>query len=160
VGGRLQEPQEGSRNSRPELTVARPEASLWDYLRGLLPTGIHYSRIESETCPGFPDVHFTLEGVTGSIELKSTRKPGKFPFSGDKGLRKSQIDWIKEEVEAGGWVLLCLEAGSKIYLLQAELYYDVLHDMDLDDIAKVATLSWVRGADFRDQLAVALVNKP
>lgn len=141
--------------------MARPEASLWDHLRGLLPTGIHYSRVESETCPGFPDVHFTLEGVTGAIELKSTKRPtAKYPFSGKDGLRKTQKDWIREELDANGWVLLCLECGPMIYLLQANPYYDMLHAMKENDLMRVSEVKWKRrGGDPRDELAIALVNK-
>jgi hypothetical protein len=141
--------------------VARPEASLWDHLRGQLPAGGHFSRIESETSPGFPDVHFTVEGVTGSIELKTTKRPtAKYPFSGKDGLRKSQRVWIRDELAAHGWVLLCLECGPMVYILNAECYYDDLHRMTEDDIMRVALVNWSRrGADPRDALAVALVNK-
>lgn len=141
--------------------MARPEALLWDHLRGLLPTGIHYSRIESETSPGFPDVHFTLEGVTGAIELKSTKRPkAKYPFSGKDGLRKTQLDWIRDELDAAGWVLLCLECKPYIFLLQAEMYYDELHKMTRSDVGRVATIVWTRRGPLpRDELAIALVNK-
>lgn len=144
--------------------MARPEASLWDHLRGLLPTGIHYSRIESETSPGFPDVHFTLEGVTGAIELKSTKRPNaKYPFSGKDGLRKTQLDWIKEELDAGGWILLCLECGGMVHLLQAKMYYDELPRMTKEDILRVSYINWIRRHLDRtiigDALAIALVNK-
>lgn len=138
--------------------MARPEASLWDYLRGLLPTGIHYSRIESETCPGFPDIHYTLENGSGTIELKSVpRTNAKYPFSGKKGLRKTQIDWIREEAAAGGFILLILEIKPRIYLLRAEFYYDTLHKMTEEDIDRVS-VKWERGDDVRDKLAVALID--
>jgi hypothetical protein len=141
--------------------MSRPEASLWDHLRGLLPTEIHYSRIESETSPGFPDVHFTLDGVTGGIELKSTKRPkAKYPFSGKDGLRKTQIRWIRDELDACGWVLLCLECDPYIFLLQAEMYYDELYRMTQSDIGRVAAVVWTRkGPKPLDELAVALVNK-
>lgn len=141
--------------------MARPEASLWDHLRALLPAGCHFSRIESETSPGFPDVHFTVEGVTGTIELKSTKRPeAKYPFSGKDGLRKSQRIWIRDEIGSGGWVLLCLECKPYIFLLQAEMYFDELHRMTRSDIDRVATTVWMRKGPLpRDELAVALVNK-
>jgi hypothetical protein len=139
--------------------MARPEAGLWDYLRGLLPAGIHYSRIESETCPGFPDIHYTYEGTTGTIELKSVPQgKGQFPFSGKKGLRKTQRDWIDEELKAGGYVFLCLEVKPEIFLLQAGLHYDMLHKMTLADLRRVADVHWERGSDVKDQLAVALAD--
>ena len=141
--------------------MARPEASLWDHLRALMPAGCHYSRIESETSPGFPDVHFTVEGITGTIELKSTKRPNaKYPFSGKDGLRKSQILWIRDELEANGWVLLCLECDPYIFLLEAECYYDDLYKMSRGGIGRVAKVVWTRKGPLpRDELAVALVNK-
>lgn len=139
--------------------MARPEASLWDYLRGLMPTGIHYSRIESETCPGFPDIHYTLENGSGTIELKSVpRTKAKFPFSGKKGLRKTQKDWICDEVAAGGFVLLILEIKPCIYAIRAEFYYDDLDRMSEEDISRVAVVGWERGDSVGDRLAVALVD--
>ena len=138
--------------------MARPEAGLWDYLRGVLPAGIHYSRIESETSPGFPDVHYTLEGRSGTIELKSTKNPtGKYPFSGKDGPNKNQKFWIRDEIAADGVVYLCLERKPMVYLLRADLYYDELDRMTLTDIERVAILTWERGEDIRDRLAVALI---
>ena len=139
--------------------MARPEASVWDYLRGLLPTGIHYSRIESETCPGFPDIHYTLEGVSATIELKSGKFNSTYPFSGKSGLRKSQILWMRDELEAGGMVLLALEVKPYYFLLNAECYYEDLHKMSFEEVRRVSTLFWEKGNDVRDRLAVALVNK-
>jgi hypothetical protein len=149
--------------------MARPEAAFWDYLRGLLPSGIHYSRIESETSPGFPDIHYTLDGVSGTIELKSTKKPrAKFPFSGGNGLRKSQIIWIREETDAGGLVLLALECGKQIFIVDAGPYHDHLYKMTSKYIERVSWLHWLkRGptpesapATVRRNLEEVLMNKP
>lgn len=138
----------------------KAEASLWDHLRGLLPPDIHYSRIESETSPGFPDIYYTLEGVTGTIELKSVDRPkAKYPFSEGYGLRKSQYDWIEAEESAGGFVLLCLEIKPYVFVLQASLCYDELHRMTSEDIRRVAEIAWKRGFNPAD-LSHVLMNKP
>lgn len=122
------------------------EASFWSYLRKLLPKEGHYTRIEShDTTSGFPDVHYTLNGVSGTIELKDAKRPGaKHPFKGESGLRKSQITWMTDECEQDGNVFLALQCGDRVYLLRALLYFDELHRMTEDDIGRVATVHWVK----------------
>lgn len=126
------------------------EASFWKYLLKLLPKEGHYTRIEShDTAPGFPDVHYTLNGNRGLIELKDAKRPGaKHPFSGASGLRKTQIRWINEELTADGdeRLFLALQCGDRVYLLKAALYYDELHCMTEDEIARVAVVQWLKGA--------------
>lgn len=141
------------------------EATFWDYLRKLLPPDIHYDRIESDTSPGHPDIRYTLDGVTGTIELKSTKRPtAKYPFSGKDGLRKSQIRWIEREMRAGGFVLLALRCGNINYLLEAGVYYDELDKMALKDISRVSDFSWVSGKTpierARNGLRAVLMSKP
>lgn len=120
------------------------EASFWNYLRRLLPLGGHYSRIEShDTSAGFPDVHYTLNGSSGTIELKDAKHPGsKYPFRWTSGLRRSQVTWIRSEIEAEGNVILALQCGDWVYLLKADAYYDELHRMTEEDISRVARVKW------------------
>lgn len=123
------------------------ESSFWKYLSKLLPKEGHYSRIESpDTAPGFPDVHYTLNGNSGTIELKDAKRPGaKHPFKGQSGLRRSQITWMTAECDAGGRVFLALQCGGRVYLLKVDLYFDELHRMTEDDINRVATVKWCKG---------------
>ncbi len=123
------------------------EASFWTYLRKLLPREGRYTRIEShDTATGFPDVHYTLNGNSGTIELKDAKRPGaKHPYKGKSGLRKSQITWMTQECDAGGRVFLALQCGDRVYLLNADLYFDELHRMTEDDIARVAAVKWRKG---------------
>jgi hypothetical protein len=128
------------------------EASFWKYLSKLLPKEGHYTRIESpDTAPGFPDVHYTLEWASGTIELKDAKHPNtKHPFKGESGLRLSQIRWMKKEIDgAKGRVILALQCGNRMYLLKADLYYDELHRMTEDDIARVAMVRWKKGRSER-----------
>lgn len=122
------------------------ETSFWTYLRKLLPKEGHYTRIEShDTAPGFPDVHYTLNGNSGTIELKDAKRPGaKHPFKGESGLRRSQITWMTQQCDADGRVFLALQCGDRVYLLKADLYFDELHRMTEDDIARVSTVNWVK----------------
>lgn len=127
--------------------MAKPEASLWDYLRTVLPIKGHYSRIESDTCPGFPDIHYSLYGFSGSIELKSSTKA---PF-GNKGLRKSQIDWIAEEDISNGTVWIIAEVvtkgGSLIFLINGNIYFEEFNSMNMERLHEIADFEWWRGPD-------------
>lgn len=124
----------------------KPESVLWDYLRPRLPIGIHYSRIESDTSTGFPDVHYTLETHSGTIELKSQPNPtGDYPFSGEKkGLRKAQKSWIREELAAGGHVTLVLQLKDSIFFLDGHRFED-LDNMTESDLRAGARLIWEKG---------------
>jgi hypothetical protein len=111
-----------------------------------MPVGTHATRIESpDTAPGFPDVHYTLNGFTGGMELKCNPFPvGEYAFSGNKhGLRKSQKDWIRDEIEAGGRVILVLQAYVLIYFLDGH-HYAALEDMKTTEVEKKAVLTWAR----------------
>ena len=120
------------------------EHATWNLLRARMPVGGHYSRIEShDTAPGFPDVHWTLEGKTGGFELKYARMPtAAYPFRGEKlGLRKTQHIWIRDELEAGGRVLLALQVFANIYFLEGRLHKAV-DDMTLEKLRENSSLVW------------------
>lgn len=120
------------------------EASFWKYLQKILPKDGHYTRIEShDTASGFPDVHYTLNGTSGTIELKDAKRPGaKYPFSRESGLRRSQVRWIETETEAHGNVNLALQCGDRIYVMRADLYFTTLHITTEKEIARVAQVRW------------------
>ena len=134
------------------------ESSFWTYLRKRLPKGGHYTRIEShDTATGFPDVHYTYHGNSGTIELKDAKRPGaKFPFRRESELRKSQLDWIRDEVNTGGRVLLALQCGDRVYLLDAEYCYRKLRNMTEDQIDAEAVVRWRKGqkADAEDEYPI------
>lgn len=99
------------------------ESNLWDWLRDVsLPLG-HYSRIESpDTAPGFPDVHYQVgkEGC-GTLELKATDRALRVPFPDEeKGLHKSQLRWIKANVNAEGVVWIIAETPGIIYIVHGK----------------------------------------
>lgn len=131
------------------------EAKLWDFLRIRMPKGIHYSRIESETSPGFPDVHYTLTGHSGTLELKAVpARSGSYPFASE--LRRSQEIWIREEVEAGGHVTLVLKHGPDIYFVPGR-YYPRLEKMTIDEISNVAELAWRNRDRIRPETLIAIL---
>lgn len=126
--------------------AADARGSFWAYLKKMLPTDGHYTRIESSVSDGFPDVHYTLYGTSGTIELKVAHRPGaKNPFKGKCGLRKSQRAWIADELLADGKVILALQCGDRVYLLDASLYADDLYRMTEEDLSRVAAVQWQKG---------------
>ena len=120
--------------------MAKPESSLWDYLRGVLPLGGHYSRIESDTSPGIPDVHYCLKGTAGFIELKIAQD---VPFRED-GLRKSQLDWMEEQAFAGGRFWILAQVRSRCYLLDGPQHWHRFNQMNLKSLARNCAYSWMR----------------
>ena len=120
--------------------MAKPESALWDYLRGVLPLGGHYSRIESDTSPGIPDIHYCIQSITGFIELKISRDA---PF-GDQGLRKSQRDWMEEQASQGGRFWILAQVGAYCFLLEGPRHWQKFNQMNLKSLARNCAYSWIR----------------
>jgi hypothetical protein len=108
------------------------EANLWDWLRDVaLPLG-QYSRIESpDTAPGFPDVFFQVHDAQdpqhvphigcGTLELKATDRSLRVPFPDEeKGLHKTQLRWIRDNVNEGGIVWIIAETPGVIYIVHGK----------------------------------------
>lgn len=141
--------------------AADARGQLWTYLvQKLLPADGHYSRIESHTSAGFPDVHYTVAGVSGTIELKDTKRPGaKYPFSGQSGLRDSQIRWIEDELEARGKVLLILQCEPTLYLLNGLYAFTKprLDRMTAEDLQRHCITAWSKPCSIRDLVSVRTI---
>ena len=73
---------------------------------------IHFTRIESSTINGIPDLNGCINGYGFWMELKSDKV--KYPK-----LSKWQISWINKHISFGGVVLICnhslLESAYKLY---------------------------------------------
>ncbi len=99
------------------------ENNLWEWLRDVaLPLG-HYSRIESpDTAPGFPDVHYQIgQDGCGNLELKATDRSLRVPFPDEeKGLHRSQLKWIRDNVFEGGIVWIIAETPGVIYIIHGK----------------------------------------
>jgi len=95
------------------------EANLWEWLRDVALPLAHYSRIESPTSPGFPDVHCQIaHGCTSTLELKFSESPtSQHPFKDKKGMRRSQVIWIRENLRSGGVVWIIAEVSPHIYII-------------------------------------------
>ena len=114
------------------------ESNLWEWLRDItLPYG-HYSRIESpDTAPGFPDVHYQVgRDGCGTLELKATDRALRVPFPNEeKGLHKSQLRWIRDNVRQGGIIWIIAETPGVIYLVHgkdAEKFNGATHEQLID----------------------------
>lgn len=104
------------------------EHGLWVWLRDVvLPTG-HFSRIESaNTCPGHPDVAYQIDVYCcGTLELKFQGRNSKIPFrDSKKGMRDSQLAWIRKNMKYWGQVWVICEAVPDIF---------VIHGSEADEI--------------------------
>ena len=73
---------------------------------------IHFTRIESKTINGIPDLNCCAEGIEFWMELKSDKV--KYPK-----LSKWQISWINKRIKNGGVVIICnqtlLDKRLKLY---------------------------------------------
>jgi len=96
------------------------EKNTWEFMKVILPIG-QYNRIESpDTAPGFPDVHFQLEGgISGTMELKCAQSPNaKIPFPDtEKGLHESQLKWHRESERRGGNSWIIAEVAPFIFVI-------------------------------------------
>ena len=77
------------------------------------------------------------------------------------GLRKSQIDWIKEEVEAGGLVWILIEHKEFIYVVNG-LYVEILNDVNEETVSSYSAAVWTKGISHSEKAAIVesiLLNK-
>ncbi len=99
------------------------EHQLWDFL---LPRMLPYGRMvrveNGETVGGTPDLYFNLRGNSGWIEGKhldalptTNRTPIIIPT-----LTIEQVNWLTDEVDAGGRAFLLLRGGRTLLLLTPE----------------------------------------
>lgn len=120
------------------------EGSLWKWMRKtVLPKG-HYTRVESDSSAGFPDVHYTIDCFSGTMELKYCRHlKAKQPLKRG-GFLPSQIKWITDEFIEGGWTVLVVELDDWVY------FYHPTHIERIND--------WKR-TDFESMYQVAIKKR-
>lgn len=118
------------------------ESTLWDWLQKYLPEG-HYSRIESETSPGFPDVHWTIQGISGTWELKYQPKLRKQPFN-RKGLRDTQIKWISKQHDHCGRVWIVAGVVDRVFFIPGQ-YASIFNLMTIPELERASNLTLKRG---------------
>jgi hypothetical protein len=133
------------------------EANLWEWLRDVtLPLG-HYTRIESECSPGFPDVFCTIPDIpTFTMELKAAKDShAHHPFTKKTGMRRSQLKWIPKEVAAGGTVWILVEIGRKVYII-AGMNVKYINYHTEEEIASIAVAMLTRG---KNQQAAKILHE-
>jgi hypothetical protein len=117
------------------------ETNLWKWLKPYCPQG-RYSRIESlDTAPGHPDVSYRIREASGTIELKDARsKRPTIPFPDeDKGLHRSQINWIRDEIFFGGLVWIVARVGPEIFWLHGK-HYSIFNGATLVRLRRFSSL--------------------
>ena len=87
------------------MAAKNRESLLWQKLKKGCPE-IFFTRIESSTINGIPDVHAVCKNNVFWVELKSD-------YVSYPKLNKWQVVWINKYVKAGGIVIICIEALSE-----------------------------------------------
>lgn len=86
---------------------------VWGAMRDHVTPYGHFTRIESSTEAGIPDLAYTVNGRSGWIENKVFKREGLAP----KHLTLEQIRWGEAEVRAGGTWHLLVRAPKSVWLL-------------------------------------------
>jgi hypothetical protein len=105
------------------------EAALWTRLRrtDLCVRG-KWLRVENPACPGTPDVHYCVDGISGWLELKRLES---WPVRAGTPVRiehytKEQRLWIMDYALNGGRVHLLLQVASDFLLFDPSAAVDVV----------------------------------
>ena len=97
------------------MAEQKSETKLWHSLKKHL-KNIHFTRIESRTVNGIPDLFGIYKGVSFWCELKAD-------YVSYPKLSKWQVSWINTYVARGGVMLICNRALSeralKLYRIQS-----------------------------------------
>ena len=99
------------------------EAALWRVFRQHIGPYGHVVRHENRVEAGTPDVSYTIQGVSGWIELKQLDEPPKRPTTSISitHLTKEQILWAQKERKAGGRMWMLLKVGQSFALCDPDL---------------------------------------
>ena len=97
------------------MAEQKSETKLWHSLKKHL-KNIHFTRIESKTINGIPDLFGIHKGVSFWCELKSD-------YVSYPKLSKWQVSWINTYVMRGGVMIICnralLQRALKLYRIQS-----------------------------------------
>ena len=97
------------------MAEQKRETKLWQLLKKYL-KDIRFTRIESRTINGIPDLYGVYKGKSFWLELKSD-------YVSYPRLSKWQLAWINQHVRDGVTVMICISALSqrelKLYKIQS-----------------------------------------
>ena len=110
------------------MALRKRESKLFDRIKKNI-KNIHFTRIESSTVNGIPDVHGCGEGKSFCIELKSNTY--KIPK-----LDKFQIAWIHNYHRHGGTIFIIyqtlFEKAIETYRVKGVLHSSTIPQLDLE----------------------------
>lgn len=134
------------------------EAKLYKLLKDNL-KNVHFTRIESHTEQGIPDVNACYNGKEVWIELKAN-------LHKDLGLSKYQIVWIRKRTMHGGKVFIMnrplLDKTLRIYSGMSLVRYPCISDNVQPTVVLGPRIDWnlVQEALFTDKEPSSLSHKP
>lgn len=118
-----------------------------------------FERVENSVAVGTPDVDYTVDGVSGKLELKYAPRHPKRATSAvlgaNKGMRRSQVVWAVRHQRAGGIVYLCVGTPLMTWLVDLHGYTAAqMYGIEFYTAAELTAASlWYTGIEYQ-----ALVN--
>ena len=95
------------------------EKLIWKAIRSKL-INFFIQRIETQIERGIPDVHYTVDGISGWIEGKYLETPKRENTKLKLKLSVEQIAWHKSYQFYGGKVYILVKKDREIYLFDAK----------------------------------------
>lgn len=124
------------------------EQTAYRTLKSHFPPSSYIERIENVLGAGFPDVIYTLNGVTGFIEIKSPKEPKKNTtplFGSNHKLSQEQLNWFQTQERAGGRSFIFI-ATDKRWLILPGRVADLVNAATVIDIKEMSTWHKTRGS--------------
>jgi hypothetical protein len=95
------------------------EKLIWKAIRSKL-NNFFIQRIETQIERGIPDVHYTVDGISGWIEGKYLETPKRENTKLKLKLSVEQIAWHKSYQFYGGKIYILVKKDREIYLFDAK----------------------------------------
>lgn len=114
-----------------------------------------FNRIENGVLDGMPDGYYTIESISGWMELKCPNEPKRATtplFSGNHPLSLAQRNWLLAHHQAGGTSWVAIETESWVFLV-AGSYADFINGWTLQQTIKSASFAASRPLKEADWLA-------
>lgn len=94
----------------------------------------HVSWIESHaTALGAPDLNYCVDGVEGWLELKA---------SPDVDIRASQVAWMKERINSGGYPLFFISWDNMFLVIPGDRGGDLRRNCCLENALRLSSSVW------------------
>lgn len=122
------------------------EKLLWKQIRVKLPN-YFLQRIETQIERGIPDLHYSVNGVSGWIEGKYLETPKREGTKLKLKLSVEQIAWHKAYIHYGGRVYILVKKNRDVYLFHGKDGEILAKGVSRDDFDKMSLAKEWSGID-------------